>query len=77
MALSTASMIAIVVAGLGALAWIIGLVIYEVYLAQRRSIPWYVYLLMIGGLAVGLVGGIWLAFTLRSNTGKGASVVAH
>lgn len=70
-------MIAIVITGLGALTWIIGLVIYEVYLAQKRPIPWYVYTLMIVGLAVGLIGGIWLAFTLRASSGKTVTTMAH
>jgi hypothetical protein len=48
----------------GIVILIIGIVLYEINVKNGVAQPWWVWALMIGGLALAIIAGVALAFTL-------------
>jgi hypothetical protein len=65
MVLSTAAIIAMIILFLGVIAFIVGIILYELNVQNRAAQEWYVWALLIGGLIIAIVGGMWLAYAAR------------
>lgn len=65
MALTTGSIVAICFIIIGIILLIVGIIFFEINRSNNKSQPWWVWLLMIGGAVLAIIGGIFLAFSLR------------
>ena len=50
---------------IGIILLIIGIILFELNVQHSRSQAWYIWLLLIGGLIITLIGGIWLALSFH------------
>lgn len=51
--------IAIVITIIGAIMIIAGIIVLERHISSKTAQPWYTYFLLIGGLIIMILGGIW------------------
>lgn len=63
--MNTGTIVGIVGAILGIILLIIGIVLYEMNNRNNTAQQWWVWALMIGGLALTVIAGIAIAFTLQ------------
>lgn len=63
--LSAGGIIAIVLIIIALVMLIVGIILFERDVSNKVSSQWYVWFLLIGGLILGIIGGIWLAYDLR------------
>jgi hypothetical protein len=67
MGLTVGGVIAILLIIIGIIMLIIGIILFERDVSNKVSSQWYVWLLLIGGLILAIIGGIWLVYDLRKH----------
>lgn len=55
---------------IGIILFIIGIILFELNVQNSRSQPWYVWLLLIAGLIITIIGAIWLALSFHKPKGS-------